>query len=115
MKLPKVINHKNMAPLLEAIAHEPCYQPGSNTPITGDEWHQSLVWLEMPTGELARDPLASLALLGHDYWEATSITGEEGFQAQGLEGKIRVRKTLFSALMNLRDILPPRRGRIVTR
>ena len=53
--------------------------------------------------------------VGRNYNETAPLDGKEDFLAQGLEGKVRVQKPLFSALMNLRDSLPKRRGRIVTR
>ena len=114
--VPRMIDHDNMQPLLDALEEEPCYQPGPSAPMPQPEdWHQQLVWLEFPTGEAARDGLTTLALIGRNYNETASLDGREGFLAQGLEGKVRVQKPLFSALMNLRDILPKRRGRIVTR
>jgi len=114
--VPRVISHDNMQPLLDALQEEPCYRPGPLAPMPQPEdWHQQLVWLEFPTGEAARDGLTTLALIGRNYNETAALDGKEDFLAQGLEGKVRVQKPLFSALMNLRDILPKGRGRIVTR
>jgi len=105
-----------MQPLLDALQEEPCYQPGPSAPMPQPEdWHQQLVWLEFPAGEAVRIVgLTTLILIGRNYNETASIDGKEGFLAQGLESKIRVQKPLFSALINLRDILPKRRGRIVS-
>jgi hypothetical protein len=50
---------------------------------------------------------------GAKNYETTRLTGQEGFNAQGLEGKVRVRKPLFNALMNM-DLLPRNRARILT-
>ena len=114
--VPRMIDHDNMQPLLDALQEEPCYQPGLSAPMPQPEdWHQQLAWLEFPTGEAAQDGLTTLALIGRNYNETASRDGKEGFLAQGLEGKVCVQKPLFSPLMNLRDILPKRRGRIVTR
>jgi len=113
VKIPRIISHKNMGPLLKALSEEPCYQPGSQTAPQPEDWHQRPVWLEVPVGELVRDELTTLALVGRNPYEIVPLTGKEGFRAQGLEGKVRIRKTLFAALMALRDIVPQYRGRIV--
>jgi len=118
-KLPKYITHKNMKPVLDAIAKEPFFQIGSNVEHTGQEWFHQEVTLEFPLGEIAKDGLTTMALVGRareeGRMETCSLTGKEGFAAQGLEGKVRIRKDLFGALMNMRDTLPEFRGRIVTR
>jgi hypothetical protein len=115
--LPKIITHKNMGPLLDAISAEPYFSPGPVRQHLRPEWVYRQVVLEFPTGELARNGLNTLALVGMagrtGQYETTALTGHEGFDAQGLEGKVRVRKPLFNALMNLRDLIPRRRGRIV--
>lgn len=114
--IPAVIDHRNMERLLSALLDEPEFRIGPNGyKPTGDEWYRSKVWLEFPTGELAKDGLTTLALVGRANPEHAALTGDEGFNAQGLEGKVRIRKDLFGALMNLRDLLPQHRGRIVTR
>ena len=113
--IPKVITHKNMGPLLGALAQEPCFQCGSNIPEPEGAWFRRQVILEFPLGELYRDGLLTLALTGFDRPETLALTGKEGFNAQGLEGKVQVRKDLFLALMNLRDLLPEFRGRIITK
>lgn len=113
MKLPKVITHKNMKPILEALSGLPCFQPGNNEELP--EWLRQEVILEMPLGELCCDGLKTLALVGRRKPEPMGLTGKEGFNAQGLEGKVQIRKELFGALMNLRDLIEPYRGRILTR
>lgn len=113
MKLPKIIDHKNMGPLLNKVSGLSCYQPGS----TDDppEWVHKKVILEIPLGELCEDALKTMALLGRrSQPDPMELTGKEGFNAQGLEGKVRIEKDLFAALMNLRDLIPPNRGRILT-
>lgn len=112
-KLPKIITHANMDPLLDRISREPAYQPGAR--VSPPEWVHTPVVLEVPLGELAEGGLKTLALTGGRRPEVVDLTGKEGFDAQGLEGKVRIQKDLFAALMNLRDLIAPYRGRILTR
>jgi hypothetical protein len=111
--MDKIITHRNMGPLLRKLEAEPEFQCGVSYRPTGKEWYRETVSLEFPLGELAKDGLTTLALVGTRTPEHGPLTGKEGFNAQGLEGKASVRKDLFSALMNMRDILPAQRGRIV--
>jgi len=114
VSVPAVIDHQNMGPLLTALQDEPEFHCGPNWyRPTGDEWYRQWVILEFPTGEACKDGLTALALIGQNASQTVALTGKERFAAQGLEGKVQVHKDLFSALMNLRDILPERRGRIV--
>jgi len=110
MKLPKVITHKNLPEVEEAIRAD------IDAVSDPDHWAQQPVYLEFPAGEIAEDWLKTLALVGMGKnYECLPLTGKEGFRAQGLEGKIRVRKPLINAVYNLRDLLPRYRGRIITR
>jgi hypothetical protein len=103
-----------MAPLLNAISKLACFQPGKHT-APRPYWIDQEVVLEVPTGELAKDWLTSMAILGRrDTPQPVGLTGKENFNAQGLEGKVQIKKDLFSALMNLRDVIPEHRGRILT-
>ncbi len=86
---------------------------GTTYKPTGDEWYRQRVRLQFPTGEAARDGLTTMALIGRNHHTTEGLDGKEGFNAQGLEGRVTVHKDLFSALMNLRDLLKPGRGRIV--
>lgn len=113
--IPTVIDHSNMQPLLRAIEAEPYFQCGSKRVYDPDEWFWQTVSLEVPTGELAKDGLTTMALAGRRECKTAALDGKEGFNAQGLEGKVVIRKDLFGALMNLRDLIPISRGRIVTR
>ena len=113
MDVPRTITHKNIRPLLVALQAEPWSQCGSKAPYEHEAWYWEPCYLEVPTGELAKDGLTTMALVGRGVPEHCSLTGKEGFVAQGLEGKVRIRKPLFNALMNLRDIVPEYRGRIV--
>jgi len=112
--IPKIITHDNIRPLLYALEHEEEFQPGYKGPSKPDAWYRRQVTLEFPLGELARDGLATIALVGFKKPEILPLTGKEGFAAQGLEGKAAIRKDLYMALMNIRDILPLYRGRIIT-
>ena len=107
------ITHANMDALLDRLATEQEFQPGQQKTVP-DAWYREQVILEFPSGELCKGALASLALLGRRAPVVAELTGKEGFNAQGLEGKVVVRKDLFGALMNRRDILPEYRGRIVS-
>jgi len=113
VEIPKIITHKNMDSLLDTLSLEPYFQPGPSK-APRPEWVDQEVVLEFPLGELAKGCLETMALAGTSQVELLSLKGDEGFDAQGLEGKARVRKDLFMALMNLRDILPQYRGRIIT-
>jgi hypothetical protein len=111
--IPAVIDHKNIRPLLAAISAEPYFQCGVTVPYDPDAWYWRPVVLEVPAGELCKDGLTTLALVGRSEYETVALTGREGFAAQGLEGKVRIHKPLFNALMNLRDLIQVHRGRIV--
>jgi hypothetical protein len=112
--IPAVIDHKNIGPLLAAVSAEPYFQCGVSVLYNPDAWYWRPVILEVPTGELAEDGMKTLALVGvGGNYETCALTGREGFAAQGLEGKVRIRKPLFNALMNLRDLIMAHRGRIV--
>ena len=113
MDIPKVITHKNIEPLLTALCNEPEFKIGSKAEYDPSKWYRQTVTLEVATGELAG--LQSFALIGRSSYETLPLTGKEGFDAQGLEGKVAIRKELFSALMNMRDLISRYRGRIVTR
>jgi hypothetical protein len=109
----RYINHKQLPYYLRKLREEPCLQCGSNVPEPPNAWFREKVILEFPLGELCRNELSALALCGLNKPVILSLTGEEGFDAQGLEGKAQVKKDLLIALMCLRDILPERRCRIV--
>lgn len=116
MQVPKIITHANIQPLLNAICNEPEFQCGNkDAKYDPSKWYRQTVTLEVPTGELAKDGVTTMALKGHSVPVIVELTGKEGFNAQGLEGKVQIRKELFSALMNMRDLIAPYRGRIVTR
>ena len=111
-KIPHVVTHANMGPLLDALLAEPEFAcPMGKAPE--DAWYRREVILEVPLGELAKDGLTTLALVGCGRPATAPLTGKEGFSAQGLEGKAVIMKDLFSALMNLRDLVPVHRGRIL--
>jgi len=111
-KMPRVITHANMHPVVDALCSLPCFQIGGE----GDppDWAYAPVVLEVPAGELAGDWLKAMALAGNRQRWTAPIKGDEGFAAQGLEGKVCIRTDLFGAVMSLRDIVPPHRGRILT-
>lgn len=132
VQVPNIITHKNMQPLLEQLTKEAEFQLGPTTyKPTGQEWYRQPVRLEMPMGELAKDGLQTIALVGRRrtcpghlqfqphmadaFFQIGSLTGKEGFNAQGLEGKVIIHKDLFTALLNLRDLIPVHRGRIVVK
>jgi hypothetical protein len=118
-----IITHKNLKHFLDRLQQEPEFQIGALAPnepererrylANLDAWYRRRCWLEVATGELAKDALTSLALIGREHAECLSLDGTEGFNAQGLEGKVRIPKDLFMALMAMRDIVPEHRGRII--
>ena len=107
------LTHKDIEPMLDRLAQEPEFKCGSTYKPTGQEWYRQAVWLEFPLGELAKDSLTTLALTGMVPPTIAKIEPCDRFNAQGLEGKARVRKQLFGALMAMRDLLPEHRGQIV--
>ncbi len=108
----KTITHDNLWCWLDKLATAPGLQIGDKH-RTWHEWYDAPCTLEFPLGELARDGLCTLALLGYERPEPQPLTGKEGFSAQGLESKVQIRKPLLNALFNMRDILPQNRGRIL--
>jgi len=108
-----IITHKNLQHFLDLLQQEPEFKIGQHRPADLDAWYRRRCWLEVATGELAKDALTSLALIGREHAECLNLDGTEGFDAQGLEGKVRIPKDLFMALMNLRDVVAKNRGRIL--
>ena len=106
------ITHRNLRYYLQKLLREPqlaCGSPHRN----GKEWFDKPCTLEFPLGELTRDDMSTLALVGRSPVESISLTGNEGFDAQGIEGKVQIIKPLINALFNMRDLLPEHRGRIL--
>lgn len=110
--IPKVINHKNMRELYDLADRMTEEQLQK---VVNDPWHwfNMPVLLEFPMGELFRDPVTTTLLTGMERPEVMDLTGDEKFNAQGLEGKARVTRPLGMALMLLSK-LPEYRGRIIT-
>lgn len=107
------ITHKNLQEWLDKLAQVPYLQIGSNACYDSKGWYAKSVMLEFPMGELCKDGLTTIALIGFTHVSPMPLTGKEGFVAQGLEGKIQINKPLINALLNLRDLLPTHRGRIL--
>ena len=114
VNIPRVITHKNMGPIRDAIALEDEFQPGPGHKINLRGWYRRPVILEFPMGEIAEEAMKSIALVARSEHWTEKLTGKEGFIAQGLEGKVLVVKDLFGALINM-DLVLPFRGRILTR
>lgn len=112
VNLPNVITHKNRGPILEALRNEEPFRIGSNGQYDGNAWYAQEVTLEFPLGELCESGLKSLALVGRSPYVTVDLSGKEGFNAQGLEGKVQVRKPLSTAVLNL-DLLAEYRGRVL--
>ena len=105
------IDHKNLPAYLRQLKQEPYFQPGGKCPPRG--WYRTGCWLVLALGELAEDEMKTLALAGLHRPEVIQVPKNAGLNAQGLEGCCRIRKPLFDALMNLRDLVPQYRGYIV--
>ncbi|MFA4973547.1 MAG: hypothetical protein WC683_13115 [bacterium] len=109
-----IITHRNIAEVREALSRElrshdrPGYIAGPED--VSCKWRET-VTLEFPTGELCDDGLKTLALTGGARAFPVPLTGNEGFAAQGLEGKVCVDMPLCQALCRM-DLLPKGRGRI---
>ena len=115
MKLPKVIDANNIQRVRKEVAKIALDIKTWNKAYADPKhWMMKEVTLEFPTGEIARDWLTTMALIGREKPEPVAITGKERFNAQGLEGKIQVRKPLINALANT-DLMDPWRWRIVTK
>jgi hypothetical protein len=108
-----IITHKNLDHFLARLQQGPEFKIGHHGPADPDAWYRRQCWLEVPTGELAKDGLTTMAIVGRANPESINLDGTEGFDAQGLEGKVRIRKDLFMALMNMRDLIAQHRGRII--
>lgn len=98
--IPQAITHANADAIRTVVAPLLVYQPGPvaakyKPPVWG---HQEAVFE---------------FLLGRSSFWSASLTGKERFDAQGLEGKVQVRKPLFNVILNL-DLLPEHRGRVLT-
>lgn len=111
--IPAVITRENDQQVRDLFLQEPAYQIGAPSNIRPPAWVHQEVILEVPLGELARGGLQTMALIGRSSFRNVPLTGKENFDAQGLEGKVQIKKDLFSAVMNL-DILPHHRGRVLT-
>jgi hypothetical protein len=111
----KALYHKDIEPYLDKLANEPEFRIGNfgKYKPDGKEWYRERVYLEFPIGELANGFMTRLALCGRQEPIALPIETGDKFNAQGLEGKARVERDFFGALMAMRDILPKHRGRIV--
>ncbi len=93
-------------------------RPGSDWAERWRMWQEAdgdrMAWVEFPLGELMNPAIAGFAWA----WamQKRLIVGpiQEGdqFNAQGLEGKVRVRTTLSTALLVYRD-LPPYRCQVL--
>ncbi len=108
-----IITHRKLQPYLDKLLRESYLQPGYQGGYDYNAWFEQEVLLEFPCGELAKDALTTLALIGRQRPEIVRIGEHESLDANGLEGKARVRKPFILALLNMRDILPYGRGRIV--
>ncbi|GEM_PF-2699374 len=116
-QVPEIVTHANIRPLLAQLLEEPWFKIGARPkgPWPKDAWFYREAILEVPLGELAQGGLNTMALVGRSPYTTAPLTGKEGFNAQGLEGKALIRKPLFNALMNMRDLIGVHRGRIITR
>ena len=115
MTLPKIITHKELEFILKLVDREPYFKIGNKSIYNLNDWFWKVCILELPVGEICEDELKTMALIGKNSYETLGITGREGFVCQGLEGKVCIQKPLFYALMNMRDLIPKYRGRIITR
>jgi len=101
------LTHKDIEPYLTRLVQD--FHQGSSP----DVWYRQPVTLEVCTGELAENALKTMAILGRAKPVCKPIKKTDRFKAQGLEGKVAIRKDFFSALMNMRDLIPEHRGQII--
>ena len=93
-------------------------RPGSDWAGRWGKWQGAygdrMVWVEFPLGELMNPAIAGFvwAWAMQKRLVVGSIQEGDEFNAQGLEGKVRVRTTLSTALLVYRD-LPPYRCQVV--
>ena len=93
-------------------------RPGSDWAERWGRWQEAfgdrIAWVEFPLGELMNPAIAGFAWA----WAmqkrliAGPIQAGDQFNAQGLEGKVRVHTTLSTALLVYRD-LPPYRCQVL--
>lgn len=120
MSAKVIYDHTDIARLQDLLDAEPYFRCGA-PPCNRPSWVDQPAALEVPLGELCdSDPVTSLGGLvamqkgmGSIIVETGPITGKEGFNAQGLEGKAIIHTTLFDAFLKLRDYCRPNRARIV--
>ena len=108
------IDHKNLRRYLRRLLMEPEFRVGSRAKPCSEAWYREPCYLVLALGELCEDGLKTLALVGREEPEIIEIPKNARFNAHGLEGACRIRKPLFNALMNLRDLVPQYRGYILT-
>lgn len=116
MRLPRVIRDNNVEPIrrkLEDMAIDlPAWRKAH---ADKSHWINTPVKLEFPGGETCEAEIKTLALLGPaGQYEYANITEDDRFDAQGLEGKIVVRRPLFVAIALIR-LFKPHRWQIVVR
>ena len=93
-------------------------RPGSDWAGRWGKWQGAygnrMAWVEFPLGELMNPAIAGFvwAWAMQKRLVVGSIREGDQFNAQGLEGKVRVRTTLSTALLVYRD-LPPYRCQVV--
>jgi len=93
-------------------------RPGSDWAGRWGKWQGAygdrMAWVEFPLGELMNPAIAGFvwAWAMQKRLVVGSIQEGDQFNAQGLEGKVRVRTTLSTALLVYRD-LPPYRCQVV--
>jgi len=114
MQIPKRITCKNKGPVRKAAEElagdSVAWDKAINDP---DHWLNMPVYLEFPLGELCKEGLYTLAIAGRQQPEILGIEESDRFNAQGLEGKGRIVKTLCSALTTT-DLMPDWRWQIIT-
>ncbi len=108
------IDHKNLGRYLKRLQQEPEFQIEYRGKPRQGAWYRQPCYLVLALGELAEDGLKTMALTGMSEPEIIEIPKNARFNAQGLEGACRIRKPLFNALMNLRDLVPQYRGYVLT-
>ena len=112
-RLPPIIDQRNYGVITEEVARLTQDREAWSETYDGSHWLNREVTLEFALGELAEDGFKTIALVGTKNYTVMPLTGGERWNAQGIEGKVIIRKPLREALANI-QILKPYRWRIIT-
>ena len=110
----KKLSHKKAQALVNAMSEASVGGPKTFDPFYADNGLSGRAWVEFPLGELTNRNIAGFV----GVWASKGLIKDypidktDRFNAQGLEGKIRIATTLATALLVYRE-LPPNRCQLL--